>query len=171
MITFLLSGLWHGASWNFVDLGGAQRAGRAAERALARGREDRATAGRPGRARVAVPAPASLGAWRARSSSPAVTWVFFRARTLPDAWPCWSASPPALDGSRPSPAAASQVRFVFCDAAPCSSRCEWTARRHWHPLQWPALPRPLRWAGYSVLLWLTLVLSREHGGAFIYFQF
>jgi hypothetical protein len=48
---------------------------------------------------------------------------------------------------------------------------EWTARRHWHPLQWGALPRPLRWAGYTTLVWLTLALARTQRGAFIYFQF
>ena len=168
MVTFLLSGLWHGASWNFV-IWGALNGLAVLPSVLWRGPEkvrDPEVPGGPGW----LPSPGAAVRMAGVFFFACVAWVFFRARTLPDAWLVlkrlatgpWTAAAVA--------AAASQVWFVFAILAVFVA-VEWTARRHWHPLQWPALPRPLRWAGYTVLLWLTLALSREHGGAFIYFQF
>jgi hypothetical protein len=67
-------------------------------------------------------------------------------------------------------AALAPVHFLFTVLA-LFVLAEWLARRHWHPLRWPVLPRPLRWAGYSLLMWFTLWLSRGEVGSFIYFQF
>jgi alginate O-acetyltransferase complex protein AlgI len=99
-----------------------------------------------------------------------VTWIFFRARTLHDAW---SILHRLVVGpwTRAGVSAALQPVTTLFPLVAAFVLAEWLARRHWHPLQWPALPRPLRWAGYSVLLWLALALSRGQAGAFIYFQF
>ncbi|MBS1828675.1 MAG: MBOAT family protein [Acidobacteria bacterium] len=67
MLTMLLGGLWHGASWNFVIWGGYHGLLLSVERALG------ITAGRWWR----VPVTFVLVC---------VGWVFFRARTLGDAW-------------------------------------------------------------------------------------
>lgn len=67
MITFLLSGLWHGASWTYVVWGGLNGAFLLLERRLPR-----------------LPAPL----WCKRAVTflaILVTWVFFRARTFSDA--------------------------------------------------------------------------------------
>jgi D-alanyl-lipoteichoic acid acyltransferase DltB (MBOAT superfamily) len=73
MLTMLLGGLWHGASWNFVIWGGYHGALLAVERALGRGRSER----RP---------PLLLYPFRALLTFLLVLtgWVFFRAVTLPD---------------------------------------------------------------------------------------
>jgi hypothetical protein len=54
---------------------------------------------------------------------------------------------------------------------PVFSAIEWVSRRERHPLQWTALPRPVRWLGYSAVIWLTLWQAQRSTGAFIYFQF
>ena len=49
---------------------------------------------------------------------------------------------------------------------------EWVQRRHPHPLVLPSLPRPLRWATYQLLVWLTIYVGTiGTGSPFIYFQF
>jgi hypothetical protein len=49
---------------------------------------------------------------------------------------------------------------------------EWVQRRREHPLVLSALPRPLRWATYQLLLWLTIYVGTIGTSApFIYFQF
>jgi alginate O-acetyltransferase complex protein AlgI len=82
MITFLVSGLWHGASWNFVIWGGLH--GTYLVTALA-------TAGP--RTRLATMAQAIVGRWPielwrrgATFALVSLAWIFFRANTLSDAW-------------------------------------------------------------------------------------
>lgn len=70
-IVFLLSGFWHGASWNFVAWGAFHGALLSIER-FARGRGMR-----PWPALVAIPRTIVLVM---------LGWVFFRAWTLPQAW-------------------------------------------------------------------------------------
>jgi len=65
MITMLLGGLWHGASWTFVAWGGLHGACLAIERWLGRAN--------------------SLG-MLSTFMAVTVTWVLFRARTFTDAW-------------------------------------------------------------------------------------
>jgi D-alanyl-lipoteichoic acid acyltransferase DltB (MBOAT superfamily) len=72
MLTMLLGGLWHGASWNFVVWGGYHGALLVAERALGRPLERvRSAAFYPFRAVIAFVLVC-------------VGWVFFRAATLPE---------------------------------------------------------------------------------------
>jgi alginate O-acetyltransferase complex protein AlgI len=63
MITMLLGGLWHGASWTFVVWGGLHGAYLALERWLGR-------------------KPGILATFLVVT----ITWVFFRAHTFADAW-------------------------------------------------------------------------------------
>lgn len=72
MLTMLIGGLWHGASWNFVIWGGYHGTILAAERLLGINREEEpATHLRPARTLLTF-LLVSIG------------WVFFRARTLSD---------------------------------------------------------------------------------------
>ena len=70
LLTFLLGGLWHGAAWTFVCWGALHGLGLCAVR-LWRG---------TGRT---LPAPV---AWAVTFLFVVVTWVFFRAHSLGDAW-------------------------------------------------------------------------------------
>ena len=72
MLTMLLGGLWHGASWNFVIWGGYHGALLSVERFLGTGRQDRA-----------------VRSWRYAFRTlltftlAGIGWVFFRAADLP----------------------------------------------------------------------------------------
>jgi hypothetical protein len=98
------------------------------------------------------------------------SWIWFRARTLDDALTVYErigAGPwTLLTGNRALGAPAHLLALVIVLLA-----LEWLARRHWHPLRLDTWPRPLRRALYTVLIWVTLGLSPEIGGSFIYFQF
>jgi alginate O-acetyltransferase complex protein AlgI len=167
MITFLLSGLWHGASWNFVVWGGlngiAVLPGVLWPRGRRAGRDDV-----PGGEGV-LPSLRSAAAMAATFLFVCTTWIFFRAATFPAAlgilrrvfgpW-TWKETTAALHVH--ATALCLLIALVIV---------EWLARRHRHPLHWPAMPRPVRWLGYTALVWLTLSLSATTGGAFIYFQF
>jgi D-alanyl-lipoteichoic acid acyltransferase DltB (MBOAT superfamily) len=166
MITFVLSGLWHGASWNFVVWGALN--GLAVLPSLGRRRSggDGEVPGGEG----LLPSAGVLVRMTGTFLFACLAWVFFRTRTLTDAWTVLhrlAAGPWTIAAIA---AALEPVRLLFPLVAAFVA-AEWIARRHWHPLQWPALPRPLRWAGYTLLLWVTLLLSRGARGAFIYFQF
>jgi D-alanyl-lipoteichoic acid acyltransferase DltB (MBOAT superfamily) len=82
MLTFLVSGLWHGASWAFVVWGALHGAYLVAGLATAAPRQRLAA-----RVEGAV-GPWPLQAWRIGCTFALVTlaWVFFRANTLGDAW-------------------------------------------------------------------------------------
>ena len=76
MLTMLLGGLWHGASWNFVIWGGLNGGALALERALRNGWITTIT-----------------GGWMKKLLGVAdtfvficITWVFFRSQTLEQAW-------------------------------------------------------------------------------------
>jgi D-alanyl-lipoteichoic acid acyltransferase DltB (MBOAT superfamily) len=77
MITMLLGGLWHGASWTFVVWGGIHGTGLALEHA----RRDR-----PG---YVEPTPGRAGIWLRRLLTFNVVcfaWIFFRSDSIASAW-------------------------------------------------------------------------------------
>jgi D-alanyl-lipoteichoic acid acyltransferase DltB (MBOAT superfamily) len=76
MLTMLLGGLWHGASWTFVVWGGIHGLGLIVERLLAGGRE-------------LVSSGSPLRRWARRIAIfhlVCVAWIFFRIPSLHDAW-------------------------------------------------------------------------------------
>ena len=48
---------------------------------------------------------------------------------------------------------------------------EWLQRSKPHLLSLAPLPRPVRWAAYSGLIWLMLYCQTSQPAPFIYFQF
>jgi hypothetical protein len=116
------------------------------------------------------PRPAVLAGMLATFTFACLTWVFFRASTLHDATTVLKrllSGPWSVNGIT----VAARANAWLIGLTALFLAVEWATRRRRHPLDWPALPRPLRWAGYSFLLWTTLTLALEQGGAFIYFQF
>lgn len=77
MVTMLLGGLWHGASWTFVVWGGLHGLYLAAER-LCRGLF--------GEVRALETVPARVGLALLTYFMVNITWVFFRAQDFPTAW-------------------------------------------------------------------------------------
>ena len=156
MVTMLLGGLWHGASWTFVVWGGLHGLYLAAERWL-RAR----FAGRP-RGLLGDFALAVL-TWFLVN----LTWVFFRAEDFSSAWRLLGASlglgagEPVLTTALAVPAALGVVLLFLT---------QWGMRNRTLEGVAAALPGwllGLIWA----LLALSLVLAQGSQNAFIYFQF
>ena len=77
MVTMLLGGLWHGAAWTFVVWGGLHGLYLGVERFIS---------GRWGHAKVASTAGFRFFLALLTYFLVNLTWVFFRARSFPQAW-------------------------------------------------------------------------------------
>jgi len=156
MLTMLLGGLWHGASWNFVIWGGIQGGMLAFERSRGKSSPYQSL---PRPARVALTFLVVL-----------VSWVFFRAHTLRDAvgyLGCMMGAVPAQPGAhlvagviyRPYYVVTFLVAAVAVWCLP--TPWEWTQKLTWRKA-----------AACAGLLWLSLiVLAIQAYNPFIYFIF
>lgn len=175
LVTFLVSGLWHGASWHFVAWGLFHglammftRWWKLLREASSREPISSGATTRKLRQALAVGTTFVLVCFG---------WIFFRAETLSDAGVIISRI--ATQGIRPGRWVELAARI---DAESGLQKSliligilvllEWLARNFEHPLQITRLPVPLRWAAYTVLIWATLDLMPYTPSAeFIYFQF
>ncbi len=168
LLTMLIGGLWHGASWNFVIWGGLHGTYLAAHKLLTRGR-------RIG----AEPPPASAGAWVGYAIGAVVTfhlvciaWVWFRAQTFASALDYTrglfqlSGAPDtdALLAGGMLPALAFYALLVVLIDLPCWYRDREAPFTRQHP--WFA-----RSLGYASALFVLSFVREGAGDAFIYFQF
>lgn len=175
MITFVVSGFWHGASWTFIVWGalnglamlpGVFRAG--SKRAKLGSRD---TPGGEG----LVAGPATVARILTTFAFACLTWVFFRAATIGDAM--------VILRSIGGDALSSQSWIDFGTYFSRLARggplmihlgifvaVEWLQRRRHHALDldWP---RPLRWLVYTVLLYDLVGFGTYGQNSFIYFQF
>jgi alginate O-acetyltransferase complex protein AlgI len=170
LLTFVLSGFWHGASWNFVIWGAINGLAMLPTMFFSKRRPLRAT-DLPGGAGV-LPSPAFIVRGLATFFCICLSWVFFRAADLPTALAIlqkmssellvtsqWRA---LLSGMNVLAAVMIVVLLIF----------EWFQRAHPHPLVFSAAaPRWVRWACYTALLWSTFYLMPPSSNSFIYFQF
>jgi D-alanyl-lipoteichoic acid acyltransferase DltB (MBOAT superfamily) len=183
LVTFLVSGLWHGARWTFVVWGALHGAYLVASLASAGVRQ---------RVRDALGLerrPALLAVWQTAATFGLVSagWVFFRAGSLADAWyvltHLFTGLPEqlALLSAREPEAVRSLVflgfeptRLVLAATAVAAL----LAVERWHgasevPLRTrlAALATPLRWAAYACAVLTIMTLGVFHSTRFIYFQF
>ncbi|GAA4493456.1 MBOAT family protein [Hymenobacter ginsengisoli] len=175
-IVFLLSGLWHGASWTFILWGALHGTYLIAESLTA-----------PSRAALAqrLRLPARPGLQRLLSTGTtlalvAYAWIFFRANSLPDAlyvaghlFQGWGRLPTAQltaalaglgrhFGAELLVAAIAVALLALSDyRAERGSVARWLAG-------WPVAGR---WAGYAGLLLAILYFGVFGSSQFIYFQF
>ena len=176
LAVFLLSGLWHGASWTFVAWGAlhgtylvleslTQPARTAAARALG-------LAARP-RLGYALGLAATL-------VLVAYAWIFFRANTLPDA--LYIASHVFQGWGQLSRAETVRVVGHFFQAQPSEVAVTAAAllllllvdaRLAWPALaaRWHRPPAWVRWLGYWALLAAIALFGVFNSTQFIYFQF
>ncbi|WP_151087590.1 MBOAT family O-acyltransferase [Hymenobacter baengnokdamensis] len=173
---FLLSGLWHGASWTFVAWGAlhglylvAEGYTKPARAALAR------TLGLAARPRLLH----GLGV-ASTLALVAYAWIFFRANTLPDAlyisthlfrgWGQLTLHEAVLTTGHfllnyPPEAAVTLGAVALLLAVDLRNEYPaWAAR-------WRRPAAPVRWVGYAALLLATLLLGFFNSTQFIYFQF
>jgi alginate O-acetyltransferase complex protein AlgI len=156
MTVMLLGGLWHGASWNFVLWGGIHGGMLAAERAGGKS----AVYGRlPRAARIAL----TFGVV-------CLSWVFFRAKTLPEAL-SYFRSLFGLASLTPAADAIAGVVYTPYHASlfVLGALIVWAM-----PNTWAFTERlsPVRAAGGMALLVLALLMMwTQTTNPFLYFQF
>lgn len=167
MITFLVSGIWHGANWTYILWGGLHGAAQCVEKALPRRKNSSAMYQFFSGVMVFLFVTA--------------TWVFFRANTVSEAVYCFahafsgmgSITTYVIDGIMAMSesyrkldlmaiAAAMLVMFVYDFYARDTDVLD--VIRHWK--------KPLRWSVYLLFTTLMIFLLPAQGdNSFIYFQF
>ena len=168
LITFLASGLWHGANWTFVIWGALHGLMQILEKALRLP---------PAPKRGTVRCLRVLGVF----CFVTLAWVFFRAQSLPDALYVLRhmfdgiSSPLAYVTLGFNALRITRRRLVFCLLcyfAPLAVMDALSAEGEPAPAAVEKGSRPVRWAFY-IVLGLMLVLFSQKGVAadFIYFQF
>ena len=173
MLTFAASGLWHGASWNFVTWGAMNGAGTLPS--ILTGRNAKSLRGTdvPGGERL-IPTAATATRMLLTFGLICVTWVFFRASTFGAAGGILRRI--AVDAPYPSAYASLLQRGAMPRAHVLLAlgvlvALEWVNRRHPHPLVVGHWPWTVRWGLYTVMTWGILMFGAEQVGQFIYFQF
>ena len=174
MVTFVVSGFWHGAAWTYLAWGainGLLVAVRGPRRKKAGPRTHT-----PGGDRL-IPGFGTLARMGATFTAICFCWIFFRAVTWSDALLIVRRIGGGLferaDALRLwnelslTPGAYATLTTLLVMLA-----IEWLGRRHDHPLAIARWPRPVRWTCYTVACWATLLLIPEGAGRdFIYFDF
>jgi alginate O-acetyltransferase complex protein AlgI len=171
MVTFVLSGLWHGASWTFVAWGALN--GAAIVATVWRGGVSLRPTDTPGglglipRATVAIRILATF-------VFVCVTWVLFRALSLSDALLILHrmvADSLSLAAWRTLGVVVAATYSRPMELLLAFVLLEWVTRRHPHPLHVGAWPRWLRWMLYTLVIWIILFYGTHSPEQFIYFQF
>ena len=175
MATFLISGLWHGASWNFIIWGGIN--GLCLLPAMLGGGKSQQLRVKdtPGGESL-WPRPQVIFGIGRTFLIILAAWVFFRAQTFNEAMLIFGKIGGELWSKAAYEPLISQLAalHVMLPVAFCLLLvAEWLQRRHDHPLALDHWPRFVRWLAYSAVFWLTLMLGPgpTHTGQFIYFQF
>jgi alginate O-acetyltransferase complex protein AlgI len=161
LVTMVLGGLWHGASWTFVVWGllhGLLLIAHRAVRALAEAR--------PWLDRLLRTAPGTLLRVATTFLGVCLGWVLFRATTFPLALTFLRRLFTASAGA-PVPLGASvfvPIVFLVALAHALGAAGTWAK---WYE----RLPAPVRGFGYAAALALALLLTPMTSKTFIYFQF
>jgi alginate O-acetyltransferase complex protein AlgI len=161
MLTMVLGGLWHGASWTFVLWGalhGALLVGHRMWTGLC--------AARPRLDRLQQTGPGIAFRWFLTMLCVGVGWVFFRAQDVESAWEiCKRLFLPR--GGLPAPLPLWML-FVFVAGV---AACHVVGQFRWWPKAARRWPAPAVGLAYALLVAMTLLLAADSGQAFIYFQF
>ncbi len=185
-LTFLVSGIWHGAAWTFV-IWGALHGLMMIVGVATRGMRDRLW-GRVARGRFGILHAAVQMAFTFLAVY--VTWIFFRANSLADALQ-------ALRGVAAAPGEAVRiVRMLMAGLSPWGGEfhiltpafslqdiglglglvgvllsVDFLQFRNWGLARLRSLPVPVRWPVYYLLVMGILLLGMFGKAEFIYFQF
>ncbi len=175
MITFLLSGFWHGAAWNYIIWGGIHGLLLIVEPLWNKEKPLRVT-DIPG-GNDLFPRPQVLLRILITFGLTCFTWIFFRAKTGSDAFlVIKKIVTDAFNGSvyadistmfKPCPLDINILGALFV----AFLVIEWVGRYRPYPLVVDKLALPLRWLTYTALLWTTLFWGTWNTGQFVYFQF
>ncbi|MCU0549118.1 MAG: MBOAT family protein [Leptolyngbya sp. Prado105] len=175
MITFLLSGLWHGASWNFVIWGGIHGSLIVLEPLWGAKSTLKATDVPGGQG--LVPRLQVLFRILLTFGMACFAWIFFRAQSGGIALSIIrkivsdSLKPSAYQNFNDLFAASMLQAPILLTLLVGFIAAEWLQRYRTYPLQIQKWYTPVRWLIYSVLLWVTLFWGTWNTGQFVYFQF
>lgn len=171
IVTFLLSGLWHGASWNFLIWGGLNGC-----YVLPTMFSKSKNRGHTRKSNKLLPSPKVLLNMIFVFLLVCTTWIFFRAQTVTEAAIIYKKL--FLEIARFD---AYRTLGMLFDHSPIRKRiifflalaigAEWLQREREHPLYLDYLPRILRWTTYTILLMLILRYGMQTAGEFVYFRF
>ncbi|HHE46218.1 MAG TPA: MBOAT family protein [Bacteroidetes bacterium] len=171
MVTFVVSGMWHGANWTFVIWGGLHGLYMIVSIATARIRNGLISLSRIDRS------PALLDAWRVFVTFNLVlaAWVFFRAADVSDAWLILSKisssllHPSVLPGQFASGFPAAQWRDIMFILAVLTvmNLYDWARWRGFRFLRSPLFTT----FEVSTQFWFIAIFGMFNNQQFIYFQF
>lgn len=174
MITFLISGLWHGASWNFVIWGGIHGAAVLTE-GLWSGKKTLRVTDTPGGDEL-FPRPQTALNILATFTLTCLAWIFFRAQTLPDA--LYILKKIFTDSLNLSAYQSLGTVWATCPIGKgilvvlaIFILTEWVQRRYPHPLVLKGWALSVRWLVYALVVWAALYWGTWSTGQFVYFQF
>jgi D-alanyl-lipoteichoic acid acyltransferase DltB (MBOAT superfamily) len=162
ILTFTISGFWHGANWTFIFWGLLN--GLYYVPLMLSGKErrhlDDPAAGR------LLPTPRELGQIALTFALALLAWVFFRASSLGHAFAYLSGlirQPLSTEGVGRHLAPLSGVFALLV--------IEWFQRDKQHALEIGGLPPLVRWSVYYATIFAILLFGEFGGTEFIYFQF
>ncbi len=165
LIVFMVSGLWHGASWTFVIWGALHGLYQTVELLLHKyvfKKKEETEAPRPVWGR--------LPSYLLTFSLACIAWVFFRANNVGDAFTIinniFTLRPGSFFVGYGAGFAYSVILIIFLMLAEINQ--EFLADK-WSMI-WSPKPA-IRMAGYALLLLAMLLIGVFNGGQFIYFQF
>jgi len=160
LLTFTVSGLWHGANWTFIFWG------------LLNGLYfvpivlRRHFWGRDAATAATVPTARDLPWIFLTFHLVLVGWIFFRSPSLGDALQVFRTIATDFD-LRAFLAEGLKFKFLILILL----ALEWVQRRQEHPLHVETLPLPMRWVTYNVVVIAIFALGTFKYTPFIYFQF
>jgi alginate O-acetyltransferase complex protein AlgI len=194
-MTFLLSGLWHGAAWNFIIWGAYHGLLLVLERVMGANASHHCTKAKPTGSPVSHPtSPGEACSQSIRSSSGrthtglsgvrrrlsiggtfllvSMGWILFRSSNLDDAFSIYSQifrSLPTVAFPVDVWSSLSQHKITFILLV-IALGIEAAGRHAWNPI--PILPaRWMRWTTDTLLFWSILIFGTRQSTDFIYFQF
>jgi D-alanyl-lipoteichoic acid acyltransferase DltB (MBOAT superfamily) len=161
MITFVISGLWHGANWTFLIWGGLNGAYLVAENFLKRSVRLGVKTTNPFWSPLKIVATFSLIS---------LSWVFFRATSISDANAILVSALTEVSLSHFTVIPLKDVLVGFALIAFLEAG-QFLFRTEAQQVRWDNAPRRIRWAAYYSGI-LLIALAGEFGSSsFIYFQF
>lgn len=169
-VVAVLSGIWHGAAWHFVAWGVMHGLFLVGERMFARG-EDPASAARQGRASLVPTLGPALRVARTFALV-CLAWIFFRADSLAQGFMIVGKMASGLT----QPIFYTELIMWVRNSSPLHILAififiEWWNRQSWNTLAVADKPVFVRWAAYTVLFWMVLLLGTKQAEEFIYFRF
>ncbi len=172
LVTFLLSGLWHGAAWKFVVWGGFHGICLSVGNWRHRLRWERPIG--------ETEAGSRSGNWLSRLFSVGGTfclvcvgWILFRADTLGDAITILLRIPSGMCALLfyDELARLTGEHAVVLGALAVFLGVEWFHRDRWNPMPFVGGSRVVSWSFYTVLVWSVILFGTGRTSDFIYFQF